>query len=404
MNDTQPQEPNVKFDNNPARQAAELMPIRGAGVELQNFAQQVDYAKYMATAGAAIAKHLRGNVGACLAILDISQRWGFSPFLVARLCYVVNDQICFEAQLIHAVVERFAPLRGRLRYEYLGEGMERQCTVTGHFKGELEPVKYTSPKIGNIQPKNSPLWKVDEDQQLGYFSVRAWCRKWAPDVILGLNTRDELQDNPHIGADNAKDITGEAAALAERLASPRDKMPQEGFTAGAVERAVASEPLPGSWGPSSLKPRPSTSNAEQPKPATAVQAATEPKKRLGRPPLTEEQRARAQAVASEPQPRGVPEGEPIPEQFRRYPEPPPPTSQKEPSPDKGASLVRPLPATPGEYAEHVDRWTKKAKTPEECEAQWRAEINLRNQCGIVEEERRLIRDWVDARIKEIRGG
>src|SRR5215469_2031203 len=225
MNDIKAED--IKFENNPAREASTLIPVRSTGVEILNFSQQVDYAKFMATAGAAVAKHLRQNVGACLAILDMSQRWGFQPYMVARLSYVVNDVLCFEAQLIHAVIERFAPLRNRLRPKYDGEGDERRCTVVGHMKGEVEPLEYVSPRIGGITPKNSPLWRTDPDQQLWYYASRAWCRRFCPEVLLGIYGRDEMQDNPHIGFDNAKDVTSEAEALAERLADPRNRVSQE---------------------------------------------------------------------------------------------------------------------------------------------------------------------------------
>jgi hypothetical protein len=57
-----------------------------------------------------------------------------------------------------------------------------------------------------------------------------------------------------------------------------------------------------------------------------------------------------------------------------------------------------------EYAEHVDRWTQTVKTPQEAEAQWAAEISLRNKCGLVEQERMQIRRWVDDCVKKLRGG
>ncbi|HEY2212294.1 MAG TPA: recombinase RecT [Bradyrhizobium sp.] len=213
--------PEIEVKQNAARDAASLMLIGETGVTLQNFAQAVDFAKWMAQSGHAIPKHLRGNVGACIAVLDMAQRWHFSPYLVARHCYLVNDILTLDGQLVHAIIERFANLQYRLRPRYEGEGNERICIITGQFKGELEPLEYKSPPIGKISPKNSPLWVTDPDQQLFYFSSRRWCRRYAPDILLGVYSTDDIQDGEplrrHIGFENAKDVS---PGLASRLRGP----------------------------------------------------------------------------------------------------------------------------------------------------------------------------------------
>jgi hypothetical protein len=414
MNDNTTAEPTVRF--NEARTAVEMIQITGAGVELRTFAQQVDYAKYMATAGFAVRKELRSNTGACIAIVDMALRWGFAPYQVAKQVYAVNDQMGFESQLIHAVIEKFAPLSRRLRPRYIGEGDSRQCIVEGHIKGELEPLLYESPKIAGLR-KNSPLWTIDPDQQLWYYASRAWCRRYCPEIILGLHTPDELRDS-HLGFDNAKDVTPhrEAEVLAERLSDPSRVVKAEGFHPDAVSRgmggggAEAAGAVTIAVDASEVKKVP-TLPQDTPKQPDPAPTPPPPKNKGGRPPLTEQQRAE-RAAAKEAAKR--PEMPPIPEQFRRT-EPEviatdiPDYSgvtveEAAPAPDRGAALVRPLPATVGEYAEHVDRWTKTAKTPQEAEAQWAAEISLRNKCGLVEQERMQIRRWVDDCIKKLRGG
>ena len=52
---------------------------------------------------------------------------------------------------------------------------------------------YSSPRVGQITPKNSPLWKSDPDQQLCYYSIRAWARRHMPGVLLGIYAVEELQ-------------------------------------------------------------------------------------------------------------------------------------------------------------------------------------------------------------------
>lgn len=183
------------------------------GVSFANVGEAMDFSRLMAVSDKAIPAYMRGNVGSCLAIAIQADEWGFSAYAVARMSFVVNDVVCYMSQLIHAVIEKCAPLKQRLRCDFEGEGATRVCIVTGHIIGEVDPLIYRSPQFGSINPKNSPLWKNDPDQQLWYTSSRAWCRRYCPDVLLGAYSKDEMEDSlppggaTHIGAANAKDIT-----------------------------------------------------------------------------------------------------------------------------------------------------------------------------------------------------
>jgi hypothetical protein len=166
---------------------------RGSGMVPHSMAECMEAAKMMAIAQQAVPKHLRGEPGLCLGVVMQAVAWEMDVFAVARNSFVVNDQLAYMSQLIHAVIEQRAPLRGRLRCTYAGEGPERTCTVSGTFEGENEPHTYTTPKFKDIPIKNSPLWKWDVDQQMFYFASRAWARKWCPDVLLGVYSPDEAQ-------------------------------------------------------------------------------------------------------------------------------------------------------------------------------------------------------------------
>lgn len=168
------------------------------GLSLSNMNQLMDFAKLMAVSQTAIPKHLRLNPGACLAICMHAVEWRMSPFAVANKSYSVNDRLAFEAGMYQAVVSRRAPITGRIKMEFDGDGDSRTCRVWASLSDGTGEVEYTSPKFGKIQPKNSPLWKNDPDQQLFYFSVRAWARRHFSDVMMGIYTIDEIEDNPAI--------------------------------------------------------------------------------------------------------------------------------------------------------------------------------------------------------------
>lgn len=165
---------------------------RTGGLVFANMSEVMEFSKAMSVSSVGVRKHLRGNVGACLAVTMQAIEWEMSPFAVANKSYLVNDQIAYEAQLLNAVILKRAPIKGRFKVEYRGEGGKRQCKVWVKLDEEGETVEYESPETSGIKPKNSPLWTSDPDQQLFYYSSRALCRRHFPDVLLGVYEVEEL--------------------------------------------------------------------------------------------------------------------------------------------------------------------------------------------------------------------
>ena len=175
----------------------------GSKIAPRDMAEVIKFGELMSRSGAAVPIHLRENPGACMRITLQAMEWEMSPFALADKCYIVSDRIAYEAQLIAAVVNTRSGIKGRLKYVYEGEGPSLQCTVTGVLDGE--EYSYTSPRFDKITTKNSPLWKTDPQQQLGYYAARSWARRYTPEVILGVYDREEAQQFQ--GPDNAKDVT-----------------------------------------------------------------------------------------------------------------------------------------------------------------------------------------------------
>lgn len=164
-------------------------------MQFANMTDIMEFAKIMSVSQVAVPKHLRENPGACLAVVIQASEWQMSPFAVANKSYSVNDRLAYESQLVSAVILRRAPIKSRFRYEFKGEGDKRVCTVSVTTT-DGDEITHSSPMFGLINPKNSPLWKSDPDQQLGYHTARSMCRRHFPDVLLGVYTMDEMQDAP----------------------------------------------------------------------------------------------------------------------------------------------------------------------------------------------------------------
>ncbi|MDQ0301412.1 recombinase RecT [Ancylobacter polymorphus] len=209
---------------------------RMGGVAFSNMQQVMEFSKLMALSDVAVPKFMRMNPGSCLAVTMQAIEWQMSPWAVANKAYSVNDRVGYESQLIHAVVLRRAPIKGRLRCEFIGDAERRRCRVWAILDdGTDEIVEYTSPDIGRIPVKNSPLWKGDPDQQLFYYSSRAFARRHFPDVILGIYTQDELYDR--------NDVRTQAPAARPDMVETLDLLAAQGPADEAVELAAKpSEP------------------------------------------------------------------------------------------------------------------------------------------------------------------
>lgn len=204
----------------------------GGGLVIENVMQAMEVAKLMAISGIAVRKHLRDSPGACLGIVIQSMDWGMSPYAVANKSYSVNDQLAYESQLIQAVILRRAPIKDLINYDYEGEDDSRICIASAEtLSGKT--VVFRSPKLGKISPKNSPLWKTDPDQQLSYYSGRGLCRRYFPDVLLGVYDVDEL------GTPDTKDVTPKGTGLADRLqAANQTEAAKGGFNPEVVAAAL----------------------------------------------------------------------------------------------------------------------------------------------------------------------
>lgn len=237
----------ARIEGRISTEKTEALAIASGNLAFANVADMMEFAKIMSISGVAVPKHLRENPGACLAIVIQSSEWSMSPFAVANKSYSVNDRLAYESQMVNAVILRRAPIRGRFRISYSGEGSNRKCKVEATTTdGEI--VEYESPAIGLITVKNSPLWKSDPDQQLFYFSSRAMCRRHFPDVLLGVYTADEIEEELP-----PRNVTPGASGPIETIDPFGKKRAPE--PAQAIEATVEEEDLP--WGGET---KPSTPN------------------------------------------------------------------------------------------------------------------------------------------------
>ena len=152
------------------------------------------FAVLMSESRVTVPMHLHGNVPDCMAVAMQAVRWGMDPFVVAQKTHVVSGRMGYEAQLVNAVVQSSGAIRGAFSYEFKGQGPAMECRVGAVLAGEQDVTWGEWLKSSEVQTKNSPLWKVNPKQQMGYLQVKNWARLYCPGAILGVYTPDELID------------------------------------------------------------------------------------------------------------------------------------------------------------------------------------------------------------------
>ncbi|WNO60413.1 RecT family recombinase [Rheinheimera sp. MMS21-TC3] len=185
------------------------------------------FAEVMASGNVTVPKHLQKSTADCLAVAMQAAQWGMNPFAVAQKTHLVNGTLGYEAQLVNAVLQSSGSVVGRFHYEYDGEGQKLSCRVGAIPRGETEVVFGQWLCIADVKIQNSPLWKTNPKQQLGYLQVKNWGRAYAPGAILGVYTPDELQEMPEREINPAPQATNGAPVAKTSLKARKAATKQE---------------------------------------------------------------------------------------------------------------------------------------------------------------------------------
>ena len=218
-------------------------------------------ADMMAGSVVSLPKHLQNKPADCLAICMQAAEWRINPFALAQKTHVINGALGYEAQLVNAVLQSTGAVTSRCHYEYRNEGQNVECRVAYVIRGETELTWGEWYAASSVKVKNSPLWATDPKQQLGYLQVKKWARQYCPGAVLGLRTRDDLEDaidTPTGSPSKAPKRRSETPApLVERvdqdgvITSPQAAAaPAPAESAPARQASAANPPAPQASGPS----------------------------------------------------------------------------------------------------------------------------------------------------------
>jgi hypothetical protein len=141
-----------------------------------------------------VPDHFKNNIGNCMIALNYAARIKADPFMVFQNMFVIHGKPGIEAKLVIALVNqsgRFEPLQ----FEYDDTG----CTA---FATEIKSGKtLKGPKITPEMVKaegwlgkNGSKWQTLAPLMYRYRAATYFARVYCPEVLLGMQTKEELED------------------------------------------------------------------------------------------------------------------------------------------------------------------------------------------------------------------
>jgi len=167
----------------------------------------------------------KDKIGNALIALEMSQRIGASPLAVMQNLNIIHGRPAWSSSFIIAALNtcgRFSPLRFRVE----GTGESAICVAWAYDKSGGEVLEGPQASIAMAKAegwyqKNGSKWKTMPDLMLRYRAAAFFGRLYAPDVLNGMHTADEVEDfrgggaNASVGA-----VPSVVAALNARVQSP----------------------------------------------------------------------------------------------------------------------------------------------------------------------------------------
>jgi hypothetical protein len=134
----------------------------------------------------------------CLVALEIAGRMNISPFLCMQHLHIIHGRPSWSSAFIIAMVNgcgRFTPLR----FEISGEGDSLACyAVATDIKTQQElkgpTITMLMAKKEGWSTKSGSKWATMPELMIRYRAAAFWGRLFAGDLLVGLQTQEEVID------------------------------------------------------------------------------------------------------------------------------------------------------------------------------------------------------------------
>ena len=229
----------------PLTQEEQLPAVRAGFDDLRGFELMQRQCKALA-ASTLVPQQFQNNVPNCLIALEMAQRIGASPLMVMQNLYVVHGRPGWSAKFLIASFNqcgRFSAIRFRWQGEGKGDDWGCRAYATERENGkEIQGPLITiglAKKEGWHQ-KNGSKWQTIPELMLQYRAAAWMVNTHAPEISMGLNTAEELNDV----YDAAKASDGTFQVTTAELQAETEPSPAQSVTADPSPSSPAAGAAP----------------------------------------------------------------------------------------------------------------------------------------------------------------
>lgn len=180
----------------------QLMPETIPGFGNAASFELIQRAARMLSAGKMVPKMYQEDVASCAIALNIALRMGADPLMVMQNLYVVSGKPGWSSAFLIATFNSTkAHGFGPLRYEFSGDQTSdlwscRAWAIDRESGTKIygTTISMKMAKAEGWYGKDGSKWKTMPEQMLMYRAAAFFIRVYAPEISLGLQTVDELQD------------------------------------------------------------------------------------------------------------------------------------------------------------------------------------------------------------------
>lgn len=130
--------------------------------------------------------------------LEMANRIGASPMMVAQNLYIVHGKPSWSSTFIIAAINGCGRFNA-MKFEMTGEGDARTCVAVASERAtgermESPPVSIEMAKAEGWFSKSGSKWKTMPELMLRYRAATLFGRLYAPEILMGMRSVEELDD------------------------------------------------------------------------------------------------------------------------------------------------------------------------------------------------------------------
>jgi hypothetical protein len=181
------------------------------------------------------------NIQNAIIALEMANRIGASPLMVMQNLYIVKGKPSWSSSFIIAAInssKRFTTLRFKLE----GEGDSRSCYAYAEDAKSGERIEGTKITMKMVKEEGwGAKWKTMPDQMFCYRAAAFFGRLYAPDILMGMQTIEEVQDVFEADDTKRNEAVKVASEVAAKVNSITAAKPKEPAPAPEVKEEVKEE-------------------------------------------------------------------------------------------------------------------------------------------------------------------